>query len=215
VEDEGEFGRIVSLQAANLLDYLAESFQEQTDRFLTGLVNIEDSKQWFEDCFLMTAGTAVDRWCRWWKERVVEGDPVRMASSVDSPQLHRWMTMVLEELQDSELGEAWHLFCLRELASAGWVDPVEILKEVREKEPNERIRNEIDRTVKILERDLITVRERKDPAVFAEYQQLQSICFGDQDTVSRLLNAERKRHPGISDKEACRRAIKRWKSTNR
>lgn len=44
---------------------------------------------------------------------------------------------------------------------------------------------------------------------------LRKICMGDQEAVERLINLERKQHPGLSLAEACRRAIERYKRDNR
>ena len=54
---------------------------------------------------------------------------------------------------------------------------------------------------------------RRDPARDAETQ-LRRICFGDQDQMDRLIEAEMTRTPGISRAEAASRAVDRYKRDN-
>ena len=55
---------------------------------------------------------------------------------------------------------------------------------------------------------------RRDPTREAETQ-LRRICFGDNDQMERLIEAETTRTPGISRAEAASRAVDRYKRDNR
>lgn len=46
------------------------------------------------------------------------------------------------------------------------------------------------------------------------HQALLKMCLNDRNQTARLIAAERKRAPGISDQTACRRAINRIKRVN-
>ena len=46
------------------------------------------------------------------------------------------------------------------------------------------------------------------------YKALLNMCLNDRQQVARLIAAEKKRAPGISDQTACRRAINRIKRAN-
>ena len=48
-----------------------------------------------------------------------------------------------------------------------------------------------------------------------ERAHLLKMCFGDQDAVDRLIVGECSRTPGLSEAEACRRAIRRLWRDNR
>jgi hypothetical protein len=52
-------------------------------------------------------------------------------------------------------------------------------------------------------------RGRKERAL------LLHMCFGDQEAASRLIQGERSRSPGLSEAQACRRAIQRLQRDNR
>jgi hypothetical protein len=58
------------------------------------------------------------------------------------------------------------------------------------------------------------VRRGSDPTRHAETQ-LRRICFGDNDQVDRLIEAEMARAPGISRAEAANRAVYRYRRDNR
>ena len=46
------------------------------------------------------------------------------------------------------------------------------------------------------------------------YKTLLNMCLNDRQQVARLMAAEKKRAPGISDQTACRRAVNRIKRAN-
>jgi hypothetical protein len=52
-------------------------------------------------------------------------------------------------------------------------------------------------------------RERRERAF------LLRMCFGDQDAVDRIIVGECSRIPGLSEGEACRRAIRRLQRENK
>jgi hypothetical protein len=52
-------------------------------------------------------------------------------------------------------------------------------------------------------------RERRERAL------LLRMCFGDTDAVERVIVGECSRIPGLSEAEACRRAIRRLQRDNR
>jgi hypothetical protein len=52
-------------------------------------------------------------------------------------------------------------------------------------------------------------RERRDRAA------LLRMCFGDQEAVDRIIVGECSRVPGLSEAEACRRAIRRLRRDKR
>jgi hypothetical protein len=52
-------------------------------------------------------------------------------------------------------------------------------------------------------------RERRERAL------LLRLCFGDQEAVERIIVGECSRIPGLSEAEACRRAIRRLQRENR
>jgi hypothetical protein len=52
-------------------------------------------------------------------------------------------------------------------------------------------------------------REREDRTL------LLRMCFGDAATADRLIAGERSRNPGISEAQACRRAIQAIQRDNR
>ena len=51
-------------------------------------------------------------------------------------------------------------------------------------------------------------RERRERAT------LLRLCLGDEGAVERLIAGERKRSPGVSEAQACRRAIRRMRDDN-
>jgi hypothetical protein len=48
-----------------------------------------------------------------------------------------------------------------------------------------------------------------------ERVQLIQMCSGDQEAAGRLVKGERSRSPGLSEAEACKRAIERLQRDNR
>ena len=52
-------------------------------------------------------------------------------------------------------------------------------------------------------------RERRERAL------LFRMCFGDEGAVERIITGELSRTPGLSEGEACRRAIRRLRRENR
>jgi hypothetical protein len=52
-------------------------------------------------------------------------------------------------------------------------------------------------------------RERRERAL------LLRMCFGDREAVDRIIVGECSRTPGLSEPEACRRAIRRLRRDNR
>ncbi len=59
----------------------------------------------------------------------------------------------------------------------------------------------LDRLKRALRRTIEAPRAREERAV------LSQLCFGDEAAVARLVAAERARRPGLSELDACRRAI--------
>ena len=49
----------------------------------------------------------------------------------------------------------------------------------------------------------------------SEWKHLLHLCGGDHERASRLLQHEKKNNPGLSDLEACRRAIEKYYRDNR
>jgi len=49
----------------------------------------------------------------------------------------------------------------------------------------------------------------------SDWQRLVTICGGDYERAGRLMQHEKKSHPGINDDEACRRAIEHYERDNR
>lgn len=47
------------------------------------------------------------------------------------------------------------------------------------------------------------------------WQKLVTICGGDYERAGRLMQHEKKSNPGMSDDEACRRAIEHYQQDNR
>ena len=47
------------------------------------------------------------------------------------------------------------------------------------------------------------------------WKRLVTICGGDYERAGRLMQHEKKSHPGINDDEACRRAIEHYERDNR
>jgi hypothetical protein len=48
-----------------------------------------------------------------------------------------------------------------------------------------------------------------------DWKVLLNICHGDQERAKRLIQHEKRTNPGITDEEACRRAIGRYHRDNR
>jgi hypothetical protein len=67
-----------------------------------------------------------------------------------------------------------------------------------------RFKKAIDRALGLSAR-----RERRERA------ELLRMCFGDQEAVDRIIVGECSRIPGLSEAEACRRAIRRLRRENR
>lgn len=148
-----DFGRTVGLQAASILDYLVKNFPTQTTRFLTGVRNTPEQELFFEDCFLMRMGKAVDRWFLSWQAQPHRSGAVEVTGdTADGKRLLEWFALLLGEIEDAGLSDAWRVSCLRELSSLGWANPLDQLRRISERETQARVRDEIQRCIRILER---------------------------------------------------------------